>query len=224
MKEFCSTHGIIIQKSVPYTPEQNGIAERKNRTLKECARAILIDSGLGKRYAMDAILFATFIRNRIPRKLDGKTPIELFTGKRPTFKYLQRFGATCFVHLDKAQRNGQTLGPKAIKGRLIAHLENGYLVEKEDLKRITSVHVKFMNPTHAESIGNSDRDEIGDLGIGHEGDDPVDIHTTEEEPCNNEDLLSPATPTRNRVGEEVVPNAPRKVRWSYDLVQKLRRI
>jgi hypothetical protein len=49
---------------MPYTPEQNGIAERKNRTLRECARSILIDSGLDIEYSMDAMLFATFIRNR----------------------------------------------------------------------------------------------------------------------------------------------------------------
>ena len=96
---------------MPYTPEQNGVAERKNRTLKECARIILMDNKFGDEYAMDAILFATFI-NRNPRKTDGKTPIELFAGKKPTFKYLQRFGKKCYVTLAKAQRKGKTLDPK----------------------------------------------------------------------------------------------------------------
>jgi hypothetical protein len=129
---------------------------------------------------MDAILFATFIRNRSPRKLDGKTPIELLTGKRPTFKYMHRFGATYYGTLDKAQRNGQTLGPKAIKGRLMAHLDNGYLIEKENLKRIASVHVKFMKST--------ERDEVGDLGIETEDD------ADEKTQCTNEHVLPASTP------------------------------
>ena len=67
-----------------------------------------------------------------------------------------------------------------------------------------------MNPMHAESGSNSERDEIGDLAIEYESDDPVDNHTAEDAQCNNEGVLSPATPIQNRISEELVPNAPRK--------------
>jgi hypothetical protein len=94
---------------MPYTSEQNGIAERKNRTLKEFARSILMDSELGIEYSMDAMVFATFIRNRSPRKKPGKTAIDLITGKRTSFKYIHAFGTTCYVTIAKEERRRKGL-------------------------------------------------------------------------------------------------------------------
>ena len=106
VKDYCEKNGLII---MPYTSEQNGIAERKNRTLKEFARSILMDSGLGIEYSMDAMVFATFIRNRSPRKKPGKTAIDLITGKRPSFKYIHAFGTTCYVTIAKEERRRKGL-------------------------------------------------------------------------------------------------------------------
>ena len=77
LNEFCAQHGIIHQTTAPYSPQQNGIAERKNRTLKEMMNAMLLSSGLPQNLWGDAILSAYFVLYRIPHKKTNSTPFEL---------------------------------------------------------------------------------------------------------------------------------------------------
>ena len=88
LKHFCNQNGIRLLTSSPYTPEQNGRAERKNRTLIEMAKSMLRDSGLEHKYWGDALLTATYLRNRSPTRANGgeKTPIEILSGERPNLK------------------------------------------------------------------------------------------------------------------------------------------
>ena len=64
--KFCKEHGIIHQTTAPYSPHQNGIAERKNRTLKEMMNAMLISSGLPQNLWREATLSANYILNKVP--------------------------------------------------------------------------------------------------------------------------------------------------------------
>ena len=73
--EFCSQHGIRHEFTAPYSPQQNGIAESKNRTLKEMANAMLISSGLNQNMWGEAILSANYLLNKIPRKEKEETPM-----------------------------------------------------------------------------------------------------------------------------------------------------
>ena len=68
IESFLSKHGIRHQKTVPHTPQQNGLAERKNRTLVEVARCIIYFKGLHKKFWAEAISCANFILNRVPTK------------------------------------------------------------------------------------------------------------------------------------------------------------
>ena len=65
---YLSKHGIQRQKCVPYTPQQNGVAKRKNRTLVEVTRCMLYSKGLHKRFWVEAICCANYILNRVPTK------------------------------------------------------------------------------------------------------------------------------------------------------------
>ena len=89
LNEFCAQHGIIHQTIVPYSPQQNGIAERKNRTLKEMMNAMLLSSGLQQNLWGEAILSANYVLNRIPHKKTNNTPYELWKGRPPSYKYLK---------------------------------------------------------------------------------------------------------------------------------------
>ncbi|GJW22064.1 retrovirus-related pol polyprotein from transposon TNT 1-94 [Tanacetum coccineum] len=72
--ELCAKHGIRHEFTAPYSPQQNGIAERKNRTLKEMVTAMLISSGMSQDMWGEAILTATYLLNKIPPKVVVPTP------------------------------------------------------------------------------------------------------------------------------------------------------
>jgi transposase InsO family protein len=90
--DICAQSGIIHECTAPYSPQQNGIAERKNRTLKEMMNAMLISSGMDQDMWGEAILTANYLLNKIPRKEKEKTPYELWFGVKPSYKYLKVWG------------------------------------------------------------------------------------------------------------------------------------
>src|SRR5688572_12212394 len=74
---FAREEGITIEPTAPYSPSQNGVAERFNRTLMELARAMLFEKGLPEFLWDEAVAHAAYLRNRAPtRALKGKTPYE----------------------------------------------------------------------------------------------------------------------------------------------------
>ena len=105
MEAYFASKGVQHQLTAPYTPEQNGAAERLNRTLMERVRAMLIASGLGKELWAEAVLTANYIRNRSPYGKETWTPWEHFTGKKPDVSGMRVFGARAFVHTPKGLRS-----------------------------------------------------------------------------------------------------------------------
>lgn len=107
LEDYLKKEGIRHQLTIEYTSEQNGIAERKNRTLSlvEMARCMLLQSGLSPILWAEAILTANYIRNRYPtRSLEGKIPHELWSGKIPTAIHFQVFGTKAYMLGKSTQR------------------------------------------------------------------------------------------------------------------------
>jgi transposase InsO family protein len=77
------SEGIRVQYTAPYTPQQNGVAERKNRTLIEMARCMLLEAGLPYSFWAETVNTANYIQNRSPSRSVDKTPHELWTGSKP---------------------------------------------------------------------------------------------------------------------------------------------
>ena len=98
--EFLSSHGILHQSSCAYTPQQNGVAERKNRHLIETARTLLLHHHVPARFWADSILTACYLINRMPSSvLQHKIPHTILFPDQPLYVLpLRVFGCTCFVH------------------------------------------------------------------------------------------------------------------------------
>ncbi|GJU08606.1 putative RNA-directed DNA polymerase [Tanacetum coccineum] len=104
MDEFCREKGIKREYSVARTPQQNGVAERKNRTLIEAARTMLADSKLPTTFWAEAVSTACYVQNRVlVVKPHNKTPYELFKGIKPAIGFMKPFGChvTILNTLDK---------------------------------------------------------------------------------------------------------------------------
>ncbi|XP_071726865.1 uncharacterized protein [Rutidosis leptorrhynchoides] len=109
MKLFCESNGIIHQTSCAHTPEQNGVAERKNQLLLEMTRALLIESKVPKSFWPEALASATYLINRLPTKVLGtKTPRDTLSQFHtlPTSLSIEPriFGCSVFVHIPKTER------------------------------------------------------------------------------------------------------------------------
>jgi hypothetical protein len=138
LKEFLSQHRMIHQTSCSYTPQQNGVAERKNRTLLDIARALLIDSHTPAYFWPEALATATYLTNRLPSKpLAYKTPLATLGSFVPLPSHHSLppriFGCVVFVHLPKQCRT--KLEPRALKCVFV-----GYGVHKKGYSCFVPVH------------------------------------------------------------------------------------
>jgi hypothetical protein len=98
LRDWCAENGIEIQSTAPYSPSQNGVAERMNRTLTELARAMLISSDLPEFLWQQAIAHASYVRNRAYTKaLPYRTPYEYWHGEKPNISHLREFGAPVWI-------------------------------------------------------------------------------------------------------------------------------
>ncbi|KAK4411889.1 Retrovirus-related Pol polyprotein from transposon TNT 1-94 [Sesamum angolense] len=133
---LCDECGIKRHKTNPYTPQQNGVVERMNRTLLEKVRCMLISSGLPKSFWGEALVTAAYLINRSPSvPLNGKIPESVWTGHTVDISSLRVFGCSAFVHqsVDKLAPRSQKcvfIGyPDGIKGyRLWLRSQPGFCI------------------------------------------------------------------------------------------------
>ena len=100
LNEFCALKGIDRQFSTARSPQQNGVAERRNRTLIEAARTMLIDSGLPLIFWAEAVNTACYVQNHaLINKRHMKTPYEIVEGQKPSVQHFRTFGCPCVLLL-----------------------------------------------------------------------------------------------------------------------------
>ncbi|GJT43830.1 retrovirus-related pol polyprotein from transposon TNT 1-94 [Tanacetum coccineum] len=89
---YCQENGIVNQFTMPYTPQQNGVAERRNHTLTDMVRTMICNSILLEFLWTEALKTATHILNRVPSKSVLKMPFEFWTGRTPSLRYFKIWG------------------------------------------------------------------------------------------------------------------------------------
>jgi hypothetical protein len=132
---YCEFVGIIHEISIAYTPQQNGVAERKNRTLVEMVNALLCNSRLNKSFWGEAILSVCCILNRISQKKSKITSYELWKKRKPNLSYFKVWECRAIVRL--LEPKIKKLGQKAIKCIFLGYAKHSkcykFLVVKPNL-------------------------------------------------------------------------------------------
>ena len=191
LKKACQESGIVRHWTVKKNPQQNGIAERVNRTLLEKVRCMLSNSGLGKIFWAEAVVYACHLINRLPSSaIEGKTPIEVWSGK-PASDYdsLHIFGCPAYFHVTEDK-----LDPRAKKGVFLGFSQGvkGYRIWCPELKKvILSRDVTFdessmlkLGETQVETTGGSKLQV--ELDRSNEVSQSMDTPTVEEEESEDE--------------------------------------
>ena len=141
---FLDEEGISHEFSATYTPQQNGVVERNNRTLIEMARMMLDEYKTPKHFWAEAVETACHATNRLYlHKLLGKTAYELLTGNKPQVGYFRVFGSKCYI-LDKHHHS--KFAPKSHEGFLLGYGSNShtYRVYNNFTRKVEeTVDVKF---------------------------------------------------------------------------------
>ncbi|GJU60585.1 ribonuclease H-like domain-containing protein [Tanacetum coccineum] len=123
MNQFCEMKGIKREFSVARTPQQNGVAERKNRTLIEAARTMLADSKLPTTFWAEAVNIACYVQNRVVViKPHNKTPYEYFLGRKLALSFMRPFGCPVTI-LNNVDHLGKFDG-KADEGFFVGYSTN----------------------------------------------------------------------------------------------------
>jgi len=104
MDSFCKESGILHQKTTAFTPQQNGVAERMNRSLIEKAKCLLFDAKLPKMYWAEAVNHASYLINRSLASAHGEIPNEVFFNIKVNVSDLKLFGTKCWVLVPKKKR------------------------------------------------------------------------------------------------------------------------
>lgn len=215
VSKLVSKHGIVLDRIAPYTPEQNGVVERDNRTVGESARTMLIASGLGKALWPEAMRTAVYMLNRTTNKKNTKqTPFELWFGEKPYLGHIKVFGTTGFMHIPKIGR--KKWDAKAKKVYLVGYeatSKNFRLYDPESQKVKVSCDVNFNeNFVRSEYVTFPSGDESGDESVSN-GSNDVDTN-------DNQQAASPAKSASNLNDDENESKEKRSLRKNPAQVHK----
>ncbi|GJY78259.1 putative ribonuclease H-like domain-containing protein, partial [Tanacetum coccineum] len=165
MNEFCAKKGIKREYSIARTPQQNGVAERKNRTLIEAARTMLADSLLPIQFWAEAVNTACYVLNRVlVTKPQMKTPYEILMGRSPNISFMRPFGCPLTI-LNTLDQLGKFDG-KSEEGYLLGYSTNskGFRVYNRVTRKVQDcLHVDFLE--HQENQKGKGHDWMFDLEL-----------------------------------------------------------
>lgn len=218
---FLQEHGIEHQTTVPYSPQQNGVAERANRTTVEAGRCMLQDAGLDRRFWAEALNTAIFIKNKSPSKaVRGTTPEEKWSGKKVDLSNLKIFGCVAYAMIPNEKR--KKLDAKSKKYIFVGYCNEskGYrLIDPENpSKCIKSRDVQFLEGKMYKDLSINQENFTTDCEINLTYNE-TDVVSTKEDNNDNpfptielSDSNTSATTTSSSFADD-----PNDVTWNPDM-------
>jgi hypothetical protein len=231
VEEYLDEEGIKHEFSAPYTPQQNGVVDRKNRTLIDMTRMMLGEFKTPERFWSEAVNTVCHTINRVYLyRLLKKTSYELITSNKPNVSYFRVFGSKCYILIKKGRSSKFT--PKAVEGFLLSYDSNtkAYRVfnKSSGLVEVSSdVVFDETNGSPREQVDLDDVDEddvpstaIRNMAIGdvrpqehQEQDQPssstmVHSPTQDDEQVPQEEACDQGGTQKDQVVEEEAPQVP----------------
>lgn len=121
-KDLCAAEGIKQELTAPHNPQQNGVAERKNRSIVGATRAMLQHQSLPLHLWAKACNTIMYLQNRSPHRILGmKTPMEAFSRKQPDVSHFRIFGSSIYYHVTKDAR--KKIDPTIELGILVGYTD-----------------------------------------------------------------------------------------------------
>lgn len=201
--EYCLSKGIAREFAPPYTPQRNGIAERRNRSLLDITRCLLMEKALPGHLWGEAVKAAGDLLNlRSTKRHPDKTPEELFTGKKPSVSHLKVFGSPVFVRTTKPSLS--KLDPRSEKCILLSFdaSAKAYRCYRPSARRVFISRDIFVDET-------SSSDQVPLSGLGEEA--PPIITTApplgDTRSSLNTEAISPSTDTPSFLEDEPAPSS-----------------
>ncbi|KAA0056914.1 Retrovirus-related Pol polyprotein from transposon TNT 1-94 [Cucumis melo var. makuwa] len=215
-KTFCVENGIRRTMTVPFTPQQNGVVERKNRTILNMARSMLKCKKMPKEFWAQAVECAVYLSNRSPtRSLWNKTPQQAWTGRKPSIGHLRVFGCMAYAHIPDQKRS--KLDDKSEKYVFVGYdaSSKGYkLYNPVTKKTIVSRDVVF--DEEASWNWNDEPEDYKFLCFPDEHDEPSDIASPPTSPITPQQSTSSSSASSSEG-----PRGMRSLQDIYDETEEL---
>uniref|UniRef100_A0A336MHQ7 CSON001681 protein n=1 Tax=Culicoides sonorensis TaxID=179676 RepID=A0A336MHQ7_CULSO len=161
---YLASEGIKFQCTVAYTPQQNGVSERKNRTLMEAARTLLVDSEMPLCFWSEAVRHSNYVFNRVSTTRQKQSPYERFYGQKPTLENIYPFGTHVYSKIPDERRVKISL--KSEKLRYVGVDENSKGFRLANVTKrliIISRDVKIMNESAVTKTTKTTNFDLDDM-------------------------------------------------------------
>jgi GAG-pre-integrase domain/Integrase core domain len=182
--EYCEEQGIRRFLTAPYSPQQNGVAEMKNRTILDMVRSMLKSKKTPKEFWAKVVQCVIYVQNRCPHvKLDDQTPQEAWSGQKPTVSHLKVFGSVAYTHVLDQWRT--KLEDKSKRYIFIGYDEKtkGYKLLDPISKKVIVIHDVRVNEASEWDWNNLTEViiEVGESSVVAPTSIPTNSETTDDE-------------------------------------------
>ena len=165
--KLLESRGIGAQYTMPGTPQQNGVAERRNRALVEMVRSMLSNCSLPLSLWIYALRTATYVLNRVPSKAVPKTPYELWTGRKPSLRHLRVWGCPAEVRLYNPQE--KKLDSRTVSGFFIGYPEKSkgytFYCPNHSTRIVDSGNARFIENGETSGSGEPRKVDINEVQV-----------------------------------------------------------